>query len=142
LNENFEVEQGEDLKTLVTLIPFGDNIRLDVTLDFTIRDFTNKIYLTKSDTVLVEKQINLRRDFDTGMLPPGDYVVGLVLRYSNGVAPSSASFEVIEKVPLSIFGRLVLFLIILILLILILIIVILIIRKLRDRRENQPPTQY
>lgn len=138
LNENFKVEQGDDLETLVTLIPLGDPARLDVTLDFTIRDFSNKIYLTKSETLLVEKQIELRRDFDTGSLPLGDYVVGLILKYPNGVAPSSASFEVIEKVPLSIFGRLVLFLIILILLILILIIIIIIIKKMRDRKENQP----
>ena len=138
LNENFKVEQGDDLETLVTLIPFGDPTRLDVTLDFTIRDFRNQIYLTKSETLLVERQINLERNFETGFLPVGDYVVGLVLKYPNGVAPSSASFEVIEKVPLSIFGRLILFLIILILLVLILIIIIIIIKKLRERRENNP----
>ena len=126
------------METLVTLIPFGDPTRLDVTLDFTIRDFRNQIYLTKSETLLVERQINLERNFQTGFLPVGDYVVGLVLKYPNGVAPSSASFEVIEKVPLSIFGRLILFLIILILLVLILIIIIIIIKKLRERRENNP----
>lgn len=138
LNKDFKVEQGGDLETFVTLIPLGDPERLDVTLEFTIKDFNNKVYLTKSETLLIERQTDLRRDFDTGFLPLGDYSIGLVLRYSGGVAPSSASFEVIERVPLGIFGRLVLFLLILILLILIFIIIVLMRKVIEKRKANLP----
>ncbi len=136
LNPNYQVEQGGDLETLVTLIPFGEDPRLDVTLNFVIKDYANNNYLTKSETLLVTEQINLRRDFSTGKLPLGDYIIGLELIYPNGVAPSSAYFEVVERIPTSIFGRLVLFLIILILIILIIIIIIYIKRKLDERKQQ------
>ena len=137
LNENYEVRQGDQLKTMVTLIPLGDPTRLDVTLNFVIKDYSNKIYLTKSETLLVEEQVKLKRNFDTGILPLGDYVIGLELIYSGGVAPSSAHFKVIEKPFSSVIGRIILFLIILILLIAIIIIVILIVRRIREKKKTQ-----
>ena len=100
----------------------------------------NKIYLTKSETLLVEKQMDLKRNFDTGGLPLGKYVIALELVYPGGVAPSSAHFEVIEKPPISIIGRIIIFLIILILIILIIIIILLIIRKLKEKKKEKEST--
>ena len=137
LNKNYEVPQGNNLRTLVTLIPLGDPDRLDVTLNFVIKDYQNKIYLTKSETLLVEKQIELKRNFDTGILPLGQYIIGLELIYPDGVAPSSAHFIVTEKKFPDLFGRIVLFLLLLILLILILIVIILIIRRLRKMQKEK-----
>jgi len=140
LNENYEVRQGDQLKTMVTLIPLGDPTRLDVTLNFVIKDYANEIYLTKSETLLVEEQVKLKRNFDTGTLPLGNYVIGLELVYPGGVAPSSAHFKVIEKPFSSILGKIILFLIILILLIAIIIIAVLIIRRIREKKKaNAPP---
>jgi len=137
LNENYEVRQGEQLRTLVTLIPMGDPTRLDVTLNFVIKDYTNKVYLTQSETLLVEEQVQLRRNFDTGTLPLGDYVVGLELVYPGGVAPSSAHFKIIE-IPFSVvLGKIILFLIILILIIAITIIIVLIIKKIKEKKQAQ-----
>ena len=135
LNENFQVPQGDDLRTLVTLIPLGDPERLDVTLDFVIKDYNNNIYLTKSETLLVNERVELRRDFDTGTLPLGDYIVGLELKYPNGVAPSSAHFEVIQ--PTGLFARLVLFMIFMILVVSIFILIILIWRRRKKKKEEQ-----
>jgi hypothetical protein len=135
LNEDYKVRQGEKLKTLVTLIPMGDPARLDVTLNFVIKDYANRIYLTKSETLLIDEQIQLRRNFDTGALPIGNYVVGLELVYPGGVAPSSAHFMVVERAISTILGRIILFLIILILIIAIIIIIILIIRKHKERKH-------
>jgi hypothetical protein len=134
LNDNFEVRQGRDLETLVTLIPLGDPERLDVTLNFVIKDYRNQVYLTKSETLLVEELTELRRDFDTGGLPIGNYVVGLILVYPNGVAPSSAHFRVTP--PISIFGRIVLFLIFLILIVLILILIVILWRRRKKKKEQ------
>jgi len=137
LNENFEVPQGRILRTLVTLIPTGDPARLDITLEFTIKDYSGKVYLTKTETLLIEEQMELNRNFDIGNLPLGDYVIALELVYPEGVAPSSAHFKVIERPPVIVIGKIILFLIILILLIAITIIIILILRKLREKNKKQ-----
>lgn len=134
LNKDYLVQQGDDLKTQVTLIPLGDKERLDVTLHYVVKDYDGKVYLTKSETLLVEKQINFKRNFDTGILPVGKYVVGLELVYPNGVAPSSAHFEVIPR-KFS-FGNIVYYLVIAILIIGILILAILIYSWIKKRREE------
>ena len=115
----------------------GDPARLDVTLNFEIKDYQNKVYLTKSETLLVEEQMQIDRNFDTGILPLGDYIIGLELVYPGGVAPSSAHFIVTEKKFPNIFGRIVLFLLVLILLILIVIVIVLIIRRLKKMQKQK-----
>ncbi len=136
LNENYQVPQNQKLLTEVTLIPLGDPQRLDVTLNYAIKDYKGSTYLTKSETLLVKELTRLQRNFDTGILPLGKYVVSLELIYPNGVAPSSAHFEVIEPIPLDIFAILVFILIVLILLLLVLIIAVLIYRRLKGKGEE------
>ena len=140
LNSGLKVPRGEQLKTLVTLIPLGDPERLDVTLNFIIKDYTNKVYLTKSETLLVTNLTELRRNFDVGLLEPGDYVVGLQLVYPNGVAPSSAHFRVVEKTAMTFFGKVILFLIMMILIIGIFILIILIWRRRKKKDEEKKTT--
>ncbi|MDO8528270.1 MAG: hypothetical protein Q7S06_00035 [Nanoarchaeota archaeon] len=136
LNKDYLVGKNEELKTKVTLIPLGDQERLDVLLNYTIRDYTGKIYITQSETVLVDKQIDFRKNFDIGLLPLGDYIVGLELVYPGGIAPSSAHFTIVEQSPSGFFGKLIFWLIIFILLIFIMI-VILLIKKRRDRENGR-----
>ncbi|MEK6833061.1 MAG: myxococcus cysteine-rich repeat containing protein [Nanoarchaeota archaeon] len=137
LNEDYLVPQGDNLKTSVTLIPLGDKERIDVTLNYVIKDYEGRVYLTRSETVLVENQVNFKRNFDTGFLPLGKYIVGLELIYPNGVAPSSAHFEVTVGRQNTFFGKIVFFLVNLILIILILIIILIILRILKQMRENK-----
>jgi len=99
LNPNYKVMQSDLLKTKVELTPMGDKERMDVTLNYVIADAAGQVYLTQSETVLVEDKLTIYRNFGTGMLPLGDYIVGLELIYPNGVAPSSARFKVIENIP-------------------------------------------
>lgn len=136
LNKDYLVRQGDKLRTSVTLIPMGDPERLDVTLNYVIKDYNGRVYLTRSETVLVENQVNFKRDFDTGFLPLGEYIVGLELIYPNGVAPSSAHFEVIQKGPTTLFGKIVFFLVNAILIILILLIFVIILRMWKQIRRN------
>lgn len=138
LNDNYQVPQGNKLRTQVTLLPFGDPARLDVNLIYTIRDFSGKTYLTNSETLLVENAVDFNRNFGTGSLPVGQYVVGLELIYPNGVAPSSAQFEIVEREPITIFGKIVVFLLILILFVSILLIIVWI---KRERDKNKPQTK-
>jgi len=133
LNPDSKVSQKDKLLTSVTLIPLGEPERMDVTLNFAIKDYLNKVYLTKSETLLVDKQTEITRSFDIGTLPLGDYVIGLDLIYPNGVAPSSAYFKVVEEAARGIFGRIVLFLVIMILVVAISIISLLVIRRLKEK---------
>jgi cysteine-rich repeat protein len=137
LNDNYLVPQGDQLRTSVTLIPLGDKERMDVTLNYVIKDYNNRIYLTRSETVLVENQVNFKRNFDTGFLPVGSYIIGLELIYPNGVAPSSAHFEVTQGRQNTFFGKVVFFLINAILIVLILIILLIILRIIKQMRESR-----
>jgi hypothetical protein len=132
LNRNYKVSQGDELKTKVGLIPMGDEERLDVTLNYVIKDYAGKIYLTQSETVLVEEEMEFKRNFGTGMLPLGDYIIGLELVYPGGVAPSSAHFEIVERSLEDIFGLVLFFIVIGILIVAILIIVLLIRKKKKE----------
>ncbi len=136
LNLNYKVSRNSDLRTRVTLIPMGDPERLDVTLNYVIKDYSGKVYLTQSETVLVENKMNFRRNFGTGSLPLGKYIVGLELIYSGGVAPSSAHFEIVQKSPIDFLVSLIFILLIAILLIAILII-LLIIRRKKQQEQVQ-----
>ncbi len=136
LNKNLQVAQGGQLQTLVTLIPLGDPARLDVTLNFVVKDYTNRVYLTKSETLLVTNITELKRNFDTGLLVPGDYIIGLQLIYPNGVAPSSAHFRVVEPAAFSFFGNIILLLIMMILIITMLIIIIILWRRRKNKEEQ------
>lgn len=137
LNENYQVPQGEKLLTAVTLIPMGDKQRLDVTLNYIIKDSNGRVYITRSETVLVEDEVNFRRNFDTGILPLGNYIVSLDLIYPNGVASSNAHFEVTEKLDTGFFGKLVFYLVNLILIVAILLIAIIIYRLMKRINENK-----
>jgi cysteine-rich repeat protein len=137
LNPDYLVPQGDQLRTSVALIPMGDKERMDVTLNYEIKDYSGKIYLTRSETVLVENQVSFKRNFDTGTLPVGSYIVGLELIYPNGVAPSSAHFDVTPGRQSTFFGKIVFFLINLILIVLILIILLIILRIIRQMIEKR-----
>ena len=136
LNKDYIVVKGDDLRTRVNLIPLGDKERLDVTLDYTIRDYAGKIYLTQKETLLIQNRIDFDRNFGTGNLPIGKYVVGLELKYSGGVAPSSAHFEVVSRAPIT-FGTIVLWLIIFTIILAMIIIIIIIYRRRKKEKEEE-----
>ena len=134
LNDDYIVRGGEDLKTQVTLIPLGDDTRLDVTLNYVIKDYQGEIYTTKSETLLVDKKIDFKRDFDVGLLKPGDYIVGLELVYPNGIATSSAHFKVVEGFEFP-FSTLIYYIVVAILINVILIVIVLINRTYKEKEE-------
>jgi hypothetical protein len=136
LNRNYKVSQGGELKTKVTLVPMGEVEKMDVTLNYVIKDYNGKVYLTQSETLLVEKKMDFYRNFETGTLPLGKYIVGLELVYPGGFAPSSAHFEVVEKTVTDLFGIIMFLLVVGILIVAILIIILLIRRKKRKKSEN------
>lgn len=135
LNKNYKVPQGNPLLTQVTMIPMGDNVRLDVTLNYNITNANGTSYTTKSETLLVTSQQVLERSFQTGNLPIGNYTIGLELIYPYGVAPSSAHFEVVVN-QTGLFSEIIYWLLIAVVLVSISLIVLAIIRTMRKMRER------
>jgi hypothetical protein len=110
LNKNYQVSRGSQLRTRVELVPMGDTQTLDVTLNYVIKDYDGKIYLTQQETILVNKRTSFDKIFNVGSLPLGNYVVALDLIYPGGVAPSSAHFEITKQDISTLFGIILFFL--------------------------------
>jgi hypothetical protein len=110
LNKNYQVSRGSQLRTRVELVPMGDKQTLDVTLNYVIKDYDGKVYLTQQETILVSKRTSFDKIFNVGSLPLGNYVIALDLIYPGGVAPSSAHFEVAKQDIASLFGVILFFL--------------------------------
>lgn len=136
LNKNYRVPQRDPLKTQVTMIPIGENVRMDVTLNYAIKNVNGTTYTTRSETLLVTSRQSILRDFETGNLPLGNYTINLELVYPFGVAPSSAHFEVVKNVR-DIYGTIIYWLVVAIVIIAILIILTIIIRTIRKLRKER-----
>jgi len=138
LNAGYRVIKGEELETQVTLIPLGDIERLDVTLNYEITDDEGETYLKKKETLLVEEQVNLKRNFDIESFPSGKYNIDLELIYPGGIAVSGAFFRIISSFAEIFSGKILFYLIIILLVIGILIIGLLIIRNLKKKTSQAP----
>jgi hypothetical protein len=97
LNKDYQVPRGTQLKTRVELVPMGDKQKIDVTLNYVIKSYDGKVYLTQQETMLVGSRVSFDRNFGTGLLPLGQYVISLDLIYPGGVAPSNAHFEITKQ---------------------------------------------
>lgn len=135
LNRGYLVSQGGKLKTKVTLVPLGDKERLDVGLNYFIKDSKGEVYLTHSETVLIEDRMDLYRDFDMGNLDLGKYIIYLELVYPDGVAPSSAQFEIVKTTAESFLGFVMFTLIVAMIIVSIVIVALTIKIKIRKRIE-------
>jgi hypothetical protein len=91
------IAPGTNLNSQITLIPMGEEPRLDVTLNYVVKDYDGKTYRSESETILVEGQKTFTKEFYTKDLPTGNYLLGLELVYPNGVATSSSHFEVYSE---------------------------------------------
>ncbi len=136
LNRNYKVSQGKELKTKVDVVPMGDKQKIDVTLNYVIKDYDGEIYFTHSETLLVEDKMSLYRNFGTGSIPVGKYIIELELVYPGSRAPSSAHFEVVETTTEDFLGLLMFILITAIIIVSILIVVLSIRAKGRKRKEE------
>ena len=93
--DNYKIiDMGAKLGSQITLIPMGEDPRLDVTLKYSVKDFNGKTFLSESETILVNGQKTFKKEFPTQNLPTGKYILGLELVYPNGVATSTSHFAV------------------------------------------------
>ncbi len=91
-----KVNPGEELLLHLTLFNLGEVGRVDVFIDYFIKDVENNVYYSQGDTIAVETQasfvktINLPED-----MPEGYYVAAAQVRYGSSVGTSTGIFKVI-----------------------------------------------
>ena len=92
-----KLSANDALQAQVVLIPMVDDLeRMDVTLNYVIRDFEGNIYLIESETILVDSQKSFKKTFNVNNLVNGNYLVGLELVYPGGIATSSSHFSIVS----------------------------------------------
>ncbi len=88
------IDVGESLSAQIDLLQMGLKEKIDVTLNYVIKDFAGNTHLLESETLAVYDQKSISKDFHTEELEPGDYVLGTELIYPDGVAVASSQFKV------------------------------------------------
>ena len=90
-----KIEPGEKLLTSIKLINLGAEKRVDVFLDYEIKDINGNLVLSQSETAAVETQANLVRYFTLSQnIPNGYYEIFAKLKYKDKEAMAKSSFEV------------------------------------------------
>jgi len=89
---------GQRLPVLIELTEVGAETGVDVTMDYIIKDFEGNTHYTESETFYVLGTKSFSKRFSTAGLNPGDYVLGVELKYPGGFATSSAHFKISESV--------------------------------------------
>ena len=85
---------GDALKAQVNLLQVGHRDKVDVLVNYIIKDFEGKSYLEESETFFVLEAKDYVKEFPTHNLEPGSYIIGLEVLYPGAFATSSAQFEV------------------------------------------------
>jgi len=89
---------GKNIKAQINLIQMGVLEKMDVTLNYMIKDFEGKTYFSESETIMVYEKKSFEKEFHTQEFLPGDYVIGVELIYPDGVAVSSSQFKIKESI--------------------------------------------
>ncbi|MFH1608038.1 MAG: hypothetical protein ABIA78_02800, partial [archaeon] len=90
-----KLQFNETLKAQLNLVPIGEK-GVDVTIKYTIRDFDGKTYYEHSETFYVNGKMSFVKEFETGKLGAGDYLVAAEMIYIGGIATASQQFEIGE----------------------------------------------
>ena len=91
------IKPGQDLRAFVSLLQIGEAEKVDVSVNYLIKDFEGAVLYTESETFAVFKSKSYVKEFLTAKFPVGDYIVGIEVNYPEGFATSSAHFTVAEE---------------------------------------------
>ena len=87
---------GKILISQINLLQMGIKEKVDVTMNYLIKDFEGNVLLSESETFAVTDEKSLTKEFHTEGMIPGDYVLGVELIYPEGVAVASSQFKIEE----------------------------------------------
>ncbi|MFH1972425.1 MAG: hypothetical protein ABIJ18_03015, partial [archaeon] len=95
LQDTGMVSSGSILPSQITVFSVGSPRKVDVVLNYYLKDMNNNIIWGDSETIAVEDQVSFRKDFKLpNEMDSGKYVMVLDVVYKTSVATSSAMFEV------------------------------------------------
>jgi len=90
-----EIFADEELFSTIKLVNLGSAGRIDVFLDYEIINEKGDLVLDQRETIAVETQATIVREFDLTGNPPGDYVLQVKLTYADGrFAETQHSFKI------------------------------------------------
>lgn len=98
-DEYRKIYSGQVLRAQVYLKEVISKEKVDVVVNYVIKDFSGKEYLQDSETFFVQDSKSFVKDFSTKDLPPGKYIVGIDITYPGAFATSSAQFEIASRLP-------------------------------------------
>jgi hypothetical protein len=94
---NFKtINTGKKIVGQIFLLQAGRQFKEDVTLNYVVKDFEGNTLLSESETLMVFKQKLFSKALSTQELPEGEYVWGVEVVYSGGVATASSQFSIVE----------------------------------------------
>ena len=93
-----EVQKGQELLIQLTLFNLGGTGKVDVSVDYQIKDFDGNVILKKDEMVAVETQASLSRTFELPKdLEEGEYVAIVSVKYGDSFGTSSDIFYIGRK---------------------------------------------
>lgn len=91
------ISVGDRVTGQISLVQMGLKSDVDVAMNYVIKDFSGRTYLTQTETIKVNGEKSYPHTFETGNLPPGDYIVGAEIIYAGGIATASSQFLVKDE---------------------------------------------
>jgi len=89
------IRSGEELVVDVELFNLGEVGKVDVVVEYSLRDKDNNVILIEHEELAVETEISLKKIFVTPLnLEGGDYVFYVRVLYGDSVASSSSWFSI------------------------------------------------
>jgi hypothetical protein len=128
------IRPGENIDAQISLLQAGIKEKMDVTLNYVIKDFDGVVYLQESESIMVFDQKSFDKEFHTADFPIGDYVLGAELVYPEGVAVASSQFKIKEGFKFT--KENIVFFAILFVLIMFIAIIIFLIRKYKRQKQQ------
>lgn len=112
-----KVPAGEKFLFSIKIMNLGSNRRVDVALDYKIRDSVGDIIMEKRETVAVETQASFVGVFDLlESTQPGEYTLHTeIIREGERVAVANNSFEIVRKYDKKIYYVLIIFIVLVLL---------------------------
>ncbi|MBI2631619.1 hypothetical protein HYW75_01300 [Candidatus Pacearchaeota archaeon] len=114
------ISPGDDIVSITNLYSLGRSGRIDVNLDYYVKDEEGNIILKDEETAAVETQLEVVNEFNIPKnLKDGDYILYVKVKYEGEIAVASTTFNVSsrgtgETIPFFTFLKILLYLLIIV----------------------------
>jgi len=136
---NNSIMQDSYLKTNTIINYLNDSQKRQYTINYLVLDENNNTIIKDTRTAVVEKQINLEKEFYIGMaIDPGMYSLKIEVKHQEYGVSDSKEFSVLKKIGRNYYLRYILYGFVIIAIMVILFLVSVEITKLKNIEKEQP----